>query len=86
MKTETVIAIFVLQATFFAGVFWASTHAALNKLRQDQKRDSDQARTERNNIGDKVRQIELKLFYVAMMVCPDEKRQEVLNALVRRLT
>jgi len=46
----------------------------------------DKAKTDNNNLGDKVRQQELKLFYVAMMVTPEAKRQEVLNALVRRLT
>jgi hypothetical protein len=44
------------------------------------------AKQDNNNIGDKVRQLELKQFYVAMMVTPEEKRQEILNALVRRLT
>lgn len=45
------------------------------------------ARQDANNIGDKVRQQELKLFYTAMLLAPDDqKRQEILNALVRRLT
>jgi hypothetical protein len=44
------------------------------------------AKQDNNNIGDKVRQLELKQFYVAMMVTPEAKRQEILNALVRRLT
>ncbi len=44
------------------------------------------AKSDNNNLGDKVRQQELKLFYVAMMVTPEAKRQEILNALVRRLT
>lgn len=44
------------------------------------------AKQDNNNLGDKVRQNELKLFYVAMMTCTDGTRQEVLNALVRRLT
>lgn len=75
MKLETVLELFVLQVTFFAGVFWAITRSSLAQLRQDL-----------NNLGAKERQNELKLFYVAMMVCPEEKRQEILNALVRRLT
>jgi hypothetical protein len=86
MRIETVVGIFILQVTFFAGVFWAFTRAAIAQLRQEQKREADQARLERNNIGDKVRQTELKLFYVAMMISTEEKRQEILNALVRRLT
>jgi len=44
------------------------------------------AKQDNNNLGDKVRQTELKLFYVAMMTTPEDKRQEILNALVRRLT
>lgn len=44
------------------------------------------AKQDLNNLGDKNRQQELKLFYVAMMVTPEPKRQEILNALVRRLT
>lgn len=75
MKIETAIIVFVLQLTFFAGVTWAVTRAAIAQLRKDV-----------NGLGDKGRQLELKLFYVAMMVTPDEKRQEILNALVRRLT
>jgi hypothetical protein len=44
------------------------------------------AKTDNNNLGDKVRQLELKMFYTAMMNTPEDKRQEVLNALVRRLS
>lgn len=44
------------------------------------------AKQDNNNVGDKVRQLELKQFYVAMMVTPEPKRQEILNVLVRRLT
>jgi hypothetical protein len=44
------------------------------------------AKQDNNNLGDKVRQNELKLFYVAWMLSPEEKKQEILNALVRRLT
>lgn len=44
------------------------------------------AKQDNNNIGDKVRQTELKLMYVAWMLSPEEKKQEILNALVRRLT
>jgi hypothetical protein len=44
------------------------------------------AKQDNNNIGDKVRQTELKLFYVAWMLAPEDKKQEILNALVRRLT
>ena len=39
-----------------------------------------------NGIGEKVRQIELKLLYTAMFLSPEDKKQELLNALVRRLT
>ena len=39
-----------------------------------------------NGLGDKGRQTELKLFYVATMLSPEDKKQEILNALVRRLT
>jgi hypothetical protein len=75
VKIELALAIFVLQVTFFAAVFWATTRTALRQIGKDQ-----------NGIADKGRQTELKLFYVAMMLCPEEKRQEVLNALVRKLT
>jgi hypothetical protein len=44
------------------------------------------AKQDTNNLGDKVRQTELKLFYVAWMLSPEDKKQEILNALVRRLT
>ena len=75
MKIETVLLIFLLQVTFFAGVTWAVTRASIAQLRKDL-----------NGIGDKGRQTELKLFYVAMMLSPEDKKQEILNALVRRLT
>lgn len=44
------------------------------------------AKQDNNNLGDKVRQTELKLFYVAWMLASEDKKQEILNALVRRLT
>lgn len=75
MKIETAIGIFVLQIAFFCGVFWAVTRAELARARKDL-----------NNLGDKNRQLELKLLYSIVMICPEEKRQEVLNALMRRLT
>lgn len=75
MKVETALLIFILQVTFFAGVHWALTRSDLARMRKDL-----------NGIGDKGRQTELKLFYVAWMLAPDEKKQEILNALVRRLT
>ena len=75
ISVQTVLAIFLVQAIFFTGVWYAANRAATAQTRLDLK-----------NIGDKVRQSELKLLYVAMMICPEEKRQEVLNALVRRLT
>lgn len=48
--------------------------------------DVAKAKHDNNAIGDKVRQMELKLFYVAMMTSDEENRQEILNALVRRLS
>jgi hypothetical protein len=46
------------------------------------------AKQDNNNLGDKVRQNELKLFYAAVMLSRDKPdvQQEILNALVRRLT
>lgn len=75
MRIETVVIVFVLQLTFFAGVFWAITRSAIAQLRKDM-----------TGIGEKVRQVESKLWYLAWTTCPEEKRQEVLNAMVRRLS
>lgn len=86
MKVEWVVIVFGLQATFFAAVFWATTRMALAQLRKDHERDKAEALQQRNNIGDKVQQVYLKLFYVAWMLSPEDKKQEILNALVRRLT
>ena len=102
------ILIFLVSITLQAVIFIAVKLTSLSKdlaksradqkrdvadLREDEARDNAQARQDLKNIGDKVRQSELKLIYVAMMTCYDpepkrseEKRQEVLNALVRRLT
>ena len=69
------LAIFVAQLSFFAGVFWSSTRKEFARIRKNE-----------DGLGEKGRQTELKLFYVALMLAPDEKRQEILNALVRKLT
>ncbi len=75
MKAETVILINVLGLVFAAAAFYTSTKLLLGQLRKDI-----------NGVGDASRQTYLKLMYVAMMIAPEEKRQEILNALVRRLT
>lgn len=56
----------------------------IEQLRADHLKDVAEALAQRNNIGEKVRQTESKLWYLAWMTCPEEKRQEVLNAMVRR--
>lgn len=82
--TPTVIAILSLACTLLGigisklwlmAVEFTTIREQLAKAKQDN-----------NNLGDKVRQTELKLFYVAWMVAPEDKKQEILNALVRRLT
>jgi hypothetical protein len=85
MRIETVVLVFILQVTFFAGVFWAVTRASIVQLRKDQEEENADLRKDLTGIGEKVRQTESKVWYIAWMLTPEEKREEVLNAMVRRL-
>lgn len=72
--------------TYLLAVELTKLRGDLERAKKDHEEDEAAALIQRNNIGDKCRQVELKLFYATVMMCPEEKRQEVLNALVRRLT
>lgn len=79
LTVQSALLIFLLSTALNGLIFIAVQWAVM-------KGEIARGKKDINNLGDKNRQVELKLFYVAMMTAPDEKKQEILNALVRRLT
>jgi hypothetical protein len=74
-----------LTKTYAVAVELTKVRGEIAQAKLDAEEEKQSALNQRNNIGEKVRQVESKLWYLAWMTCPEDKRQEVLNAMVRRL-
>ena len=83
--TVTLLGI-IINLAFLASRELTRTRSGMRKLREDHDRDVLQLKRDITNIGEKLRQTESKLWYYVFATCPENQRQEVLNAMVRRLS